>query len=125
MKRFIITLFLIAFFNSILEFIFPWWILGVVCFALCYIARLSTFRSFMAGFMGILFSWLIMILLRDIPNHHILSIRMANLFSLNGNYPLFILICLLIGALMGGLSGMCGRIFRKDLIPKYRERDGR
>jgi hypothetical protein len=108
MKKLIITAVLIAIINSILECWLPWWILAVVSLSVCMIARLNYRQSFIAGFFGIMFSWLIMIMLKDIPNHHLLSSKMANLFPLGGNYVFFILFNVFIGSLVGGLSGLCG-----------------
>ncbi len=112
MTKLIITIFLIAIINSVAEFFLPWWILAIVCFAICYVAKLTTKQSFFAGFLGISMSWLILILLKDISNHHILSTRLANLFSFGGNYFLFILVNVLIGGFVGGLSGLCGKAFQ-------------
>ena len=113
MKKFIITLFLITVLNTLLEFIFPWWILALVSGGVCMVARLNLKESFLVGFLGILISWLVMILFKDIPNHHLLSYKMANLFPMGGHYGLFILFNLLIGGLIGGLSGLCGRMMRQ------------
>lgn len=101
----------IAILNSILESFLPWYILVLICFVVCLIARLSATKSFIAGFVGIFLSWLIAILLKDIPNHHLLSTKLSNLFQLKGNYILFIIINLLLGGLLGGLSGWCGTLF--------------
>ncbi|HOZ51226.1 MAG TPA: hypothetical protein PLU17_05180 [Chitinophagaceae bacterium] len=111
MKRLVMTIFIIAVLNSILESFLPWWILVIISFVVCLIARLSSLKSFFAGFMGIFLSWFIAILLKDIPNHHLLSTKLSNLFQLKGNYILFIIINLLLGALLGGLSGWCGCLF--------------
>lgn len=111
MKRFLISLFLIAFLNSILEFILPWYVLAIVCFIIGLIARLSTWQSFLSGFLGIGLSWLILILIYDMPNHHFLSTRISKVFSLGENYWLLILISVSLGGIIGGLSTICGRWF--------------
>lgn len=118
MKKLIITAVLIAIINSILECWLPWWILAVVSLSVCMIARLNYKQGFIAGFLGIMFSWLIMIMLKDIPNHHLLSSKMANLFPLGGNYLLFILFNVFIGSLVGGLSGLCGGMLARNEINK-------
>jgi len=113
MKKFITTLFLISLISTLLEFICPWWILAVVSGGVCLAVRLNLKQSFLAGFLGIVMSWLIMILFKDISNHHLLSYKMANLFPMGGYYGLFIIFNLLIGGLIGGLSGLCGRMMRQ------------
>ncbi|MBK7762284.1 MAG: hypothetical protein IPI46_02795 [Bacteroidetes bacterium] len=103
MKKLVITLFLIAIISSILQSFMPWWSLTIPCFILGLIAKLKPLRSFVAGFIGIALSWTIMILIRDYPNQHLLSKKLATLFPFEGNHILFIMFCVLIGGMVGGL----------------------
>ncbi|MBL7765396.1 MAG: hypothetical protein JNJ58_04850 [Chitinophagaceae bacterium] len=110
--KFALTILSIFILNTFAEWLLPWWILGIVCAAVCYGAKLSGAKSFLSGFVGIALSWLAMILWKDIPNHHTLAQRLAEVFSLKGNYPLFIVLNVLLGSLLGGLSGLAGRLWR-------------
>ncbi|MFN4249127.1 MAG: hypothetical protein ACK4EY_15475 [Flavipsychrobacter sp.] len=69
-------------------------------------------RAFGAGFLGVAFLWLVLILIKDIPNHHILSSCMAGLLGLP-NSALFILVNVLLGGLIGGLSAWSGAVLNK------------
>lgn len=69
-------------------------------------------RAFGAGFIGVALLWLLLILIKDVPNHHILSSRMAGLLGLS-NSAMFILVNVLLGGLIGGLSGWSGASLNK------------
>jgi hypothetical protein len=90
----------------------PWWMIAVIPFLVAVVAQLSSRRGFKIGFWSIVLLWLVVILLRDIPNDHILSARMAKLFSLP-HYSLFIIVSLLIGGIIGGLAGWAGGAMNK------------
>lgn len=74
--------------------------------------QISGRRAFGAGFIGVAFLWLVLILIKDVPNHHILSSRMAGLLGLP-NSAMFILVNVLLGGLIGGLSGWSGAVLNK------------
>lgn len=111
MKKFLITLFLISMLQAILGYFLPWWILAVICFLVGLVAHVSYGQSFLAGFLGITLNWLIVILYLDLPNHHLLSIKLSHLFGLQGNYDAFIVLNAMLGGLLGGMSCMVGRMF--------------
>ena len=67
--------------------------------------------SFLAGFLGIAIFWLVAVLLKDMPNEHILSRRMAMVFKLP-NYTALILVVTIVGGLIGGLSACAGSFIR-------------
>ena len=69
-------------------------------------------KAFLAGFMGIGLSWMTVFLWRDIPNQHILSERMGNLFGLP-SHVLFLLVTVVIGALLGGLGSWSTALLRR------------
>jgi hypothetical protein len=108
--RFLITLLLIAALSAVAQLLLPWWTIAVIAFTVALFSGLRPGRAFGAGFFGISIFWLIAILLRDIPNDHILSARMAILFRV-GSYPVFILVTVLVGGLLGGLAAWSGALF--------------
>ena len=77
----------------------------------CFVAGLATKRgsgkAFLVGFIGVGLMWLLVTLYHDLPNEHILSIRMAGIFKLP-DYRLFIAVTVFVGALVGGLSAWAG-----------------
>ena len=101
--RFIIAVILIIILSVVAEYYMPWWTIAVVCFIVSFFSGLRPGKSFLMGFVGIAVFWLVVALMHDIANEHILSTRMAALFHLP-NYTLFICVTVLIGGLVGGLS---------------------
>lgn len=118
MKKLIITIFLIAIISSILQSFLPWWTLTIPCFIFGLIGKLKPLKSFIAGFMGIAISWTILILIRDIQNQHILSKKLATLFPFQGKHVFFIIFCVLIGSLIGGLFAWSASIIRNPVKGK-------
>ena len=110
--KFILLLVSIALISAIAEYFFPWYMIVVVPFILGAIINLKGGASFLAGFVGIMTFWFIAALLRDIPNKHILSTRLAELFMLH-DFGLFIFVIAFIGGLLGGISAWAGSLVRK------------
>ena len=110
--KFIISIILIAFLSSLTEFILPWWTIAFVAFIVAMVIQLSPGKAFWAGFLGIAAFWLPDIVFKDFTNEHILSKRMAALFHLP-NYFEFILVCVLLGSIVGGLGSLTGALLRK------------
>ena len=110
MKLFL-SIILIALLSAAAEYFFPWWTIAIVSFLVCLVMAITPGKALLAGSLGIAIFWIIAILLKDIPNDHILSHRMAALFHLP-DYPLFIIVTVFIGALTGGLAGWSGALFR-------------
>jgi hypothetical protein len=108
----------IIFLASILSVFLPWywWYVAAIAFVVVIYRQLTPGKSFLAGFFGVFFFSLLIILIRDIENGHILSTRMAGVFSLP-NSILFIIVNVLLFGLVGGLAGWSGglmnRAFRK------------
>ena len=109
--RFFLAVLLIALLSSIIEFILPWWSVAIVAFAVSLIFSQPGDKSFLMGFAGVGLCWLIFAFTRDMLNDHILATRMATLFKLPG-HGLFILLTVLIGGLVGGLSSWAGALMK-------------
>lgn len=110
--RTILFIILIAVLSAVAEVFLPWWMIAVVPFPLAMIMNKKGSTSFLAGFAGIALFWLVAVLVKDIPNEHILSRRMATLFKLP-NYGLLILVVTVLGGLIGGLSAWAGSLLRQ------------
>jgi len=109
--KFFLSIILIAVLSAVAEYFLPWWSLAIVSFLVTLIIAIKPGKAFLAGFLGIAIFWLIAVLLKDIPNDHILSGRMAALFHLP-NYFLFSVVTILAGSLIGGLAAWSGALFR-------------
>ena len=113
-RNFLLGVVLITVLSAAAEYFFPWWTVAVVAFLVVLAMAFRPGKGFLAGFLGVLILWLIISLIKDFSNEHILSTRMAELFSLPAGL-LFIIVASLIGGLVGGLAGWSGAVVRKSL----------
>src|SRR5690349_14022800 len=98
--RTIFSILIIAFCSLVAEYYFPWWSIAIVCFFVTLFIKQSPGKAFVEGFLGIALLWLTVSLIKDVPNHHILSGKMAILFHLP-NYALFIAVTAIVGGVVG------------------------
>lgn len=110
--RVLISILLIALLSVFAEEHWAWWSITIVAFALPLLLNLKPAAAFLAGFAGVGLFWAVTAIVKDNANHHILSQKMAALFHLP-NYILFVLVTVLIGSLVGGLSGLTGSYVRR------------
>lgn len=110
--RFFLSVLFIIVLSAVATFFLPWWLFGICAFVVALAMMLRPASAFFAGFMAIAIFWLVVILLHDIPNQHILSERMSKLFGLP-NFSLFIVVNVFLGALLGGLAAWSGGLMNK------------
>jgi hypothetical protein len=110
--RLLLAIIIITITAAIAEYYLPWYFMAIAAFIVAINMRLTTGQAFLAGFIAIAALWLVWTLAYDIPNHHILTTRMAKLFNLP-NYTLFIAVVTIVGGLIGGLSSWSGAHLRK------------
>jgi hypothetical protein len=113
--RFLSSALFIAILSAISTWYLPWWMIAVVSAVVSFIIHLSSGKAFLSGFLGIALCWTILIINVDSANEHILSSRMAQLFSLPG-YWAFISVNVLVGALVGGLAAWSGAVLRNGFM---------
>src|SRR5215212_1382219 len=101
MMRFLLATLLIVLLSYIAGLFLPWWSIAIVAFLVCLLVRPSPGIGFLTGFTGIFLLWTIVALWIDIKNEHILSHKIAQLFSLGGSSALMIIVTALVGALVG------------------------
>ncbi len=111
MMRFLSGVMSVLVFSAIAECFLPWWSVAVISFIVSLLVNARPGSSFLMGFLGVALLWLLVSFWHDVANDHILSTRMAMLFHLP-NYSLFILVTVLIGGLVGGLSAWAGALLR-------------
>lgn len=111
--RILTTILLIALLSAIVQMLLPWWSVAIVAFGTTAILPIAPGKAFLAGFAGVGFWWLLAFLWRDVPNHQILSVRMAELFHLPGSVW-FIVVTVLVGALTGGVAGTAGALVNRQ-----------
>ena len=101
----------VALASAVAEYYLPWWVIAIIPFLVALVMHQKPAISFFSGFAGIALFWLAAILIKDIPNDHILSTRMAALLNLPG-YKALIVVVTLVGGLTGGLSAAAGSFLR-------------
>ncbi len=94
-------------------FFLPWWFISIFAFIIAYYLGKKPWSTFFLSFLAVFLAWLILALLRSIPNDQILVVRITKLFHLPHWIFLFIITCL-IGGLIAGISGITGFYFKKD-----------
>ena len=114
-RSFLLGVVLIIVLSAAAEYFFPWWTVAVVAFVVSIVMGYRPGKGFLTGFFGVLTLWLLISLIKDFSNEHILSTRMAELFSLPFGI-LFIIVASLIGGLVGGLAGWSGALLRKNMF---------
>lgn len=98
----------------LLSFFLPWWSVFIPGLILGASLGRSGGHSFLWGFAGIAGLWLLQTMIIDIQNNGILTKRIAGLFSLPSGW-LIILITVIIGGLIGGLTTLTGYLLKKLL----------
>lgn len=98
--------------SFIAGFILPWWMVAVVAFLAAIIVGKTSGKSFLSGFAGVAIAWVILALIKSIPNENILAGRVAALFQLP-DWIYILLITSILGGLVGGMAAWSGVLFRK------------
>jgi energy-coupling factor transporter transmembrane protein EcfT len=92
----------------------PWWSFVVTNFIIAIVVNQKPGKSFLSGALGIGVLWLVLALVIDTQNNHILSVKVANILPLKGSYIALIIITSVVGFLLGGLSSLTGSFVRKS-----------
>lgn len=100
-----------------LQLIFPWWVIIILTFAACGLIGKTAKISFWQPFFAILILWSTMALFKSIPNENVLAGRVAEMIGLKTWY-LVLVVSSLLGAIVAGVSGLCGYHFRKAVLTK-------
>lgn len=110
--RFLAATVLILLFSFIAGLFLPWWSIAIVAFLIALIIPQSIGKSFLAGFIGVFLLWGILALWIDVKNDSVLSMKIAQLFSLGSASFVLIPVTALIGALVAGFAAMSGGSLR-------------
>ena len=102
-------------FSALFQLFLPWWISGLLCFAMAVGWNKSRHRAFLEAGGSQALLWLGYALYQDINNGHILSARMAQLFSLPYGWMMPWLSALLV-FLTAGLAGYAGARVRDTFL---------
>ncbi len=93
-------------------FFLPWWMAAVIAFLAAFLIGKTSKQSFWSGFGSVFIVWIVLALIKSIPNNQILVKRVAGMFQLP-NWLLILLLTAIIGGLVGGLSAWSGMLMKK------------
>lgn len=99
--------------SFIASYFLPWWIVALIAFLAALFLGKTSRQSFWSGFGGVFILWVILALIKSIPNDNMLASRVIQLFPLPHNWILLLLISALIGGLVGGMSALSGILVKK------------
>ncbi|NLR92339.1 MULTISPECIES: hypothetical protein [Flammeovirga] len=112
--------------SSLLQVLFPWWIIFLPCFVYGIFAGKNNFlKSFLIGFICIAFLWGSYAAIIQLYTHSELSSRIATMFTVPTN-DFIGMITAIVGGVVGGLSSLCGDLVKwasVDLKPVKRHSD--
>jgi hypothetical protein len=91
----------------------PWYSFVFCAVIVAIVIHQKPFKAFTSGFLAVFVLWCILAILKDVPNEHILSTKVANILPLKGNTTLLIGITGLVGGLLAGFGALTGSYARK------------
>ena len=115
---FLVKVIIIAVLSFILTLFLPWYGVAIAAFITGLVFSNKPGNNYLAGFLGVGLFWLAYALFLDIQNQHILSSKIANLFSDNLGIDItsgvLVMVTTFLGALLGALSCMAGAMIMDD-----------
>jgi uncharacterized membrane protein YqgA involved in biofilm formation len=91
----------------------PWWSFVFTSFLVAMGIHQKAGFAFLSGYLGLFILWIGLAILKDLPNEHLLSMKVARILPLGGSYWALILITGFIGGLVSGLAATAGCTARK------------
>ncbi|WP_158828322.1 hypothetical protein [Mucilaginibacter lacusdianchii] len=96
-----------------------WWTVAIIAFVVAFVSAKRAGQSIWSGFGGVSIGWIIVALMKSLPNDNLLATRVAALFHLP-HWTLLLIIMGLIGGLVGGFAAYSGllvkRVFEKPTL---------
>jgi hypothetical protein len=109
-------LFLIIFIATLASsYVLPWWAMALIAFAASLYAGTRTTMTFWSAFAAVFLVYVIIALLKSIPNDHLLASRVAVLLHLP-NWLFLLAATATIGGLVGGASALSGLYVRRVFV---------
>ncbi|HEY8999923.1 MAG TPA: hypothetical protein VIM89_01125 [Mucilaginibacter sp.] len=104
---------LILILSFICSYFLPWWAAAAIAFLAALFVGKTSGKSFWSGFGAIFVLWIVLALVKSIPNDDILASRVIQLFPLPHQWVLLLLTTALIGGLVGGMAALSGILTKK------------
>jgi hypothetical protein len=99
--------------SFIASYFLPWWIVALIAFLAALFLGKTSGQSFWSGFGGVFIVWIILALIKSVPNDNMLASRVIQLFPLPHSWVLLLFITAVIGGLVGGMSALSGILVKK------------
>lgn len=110
--RFLLATLLTASLSFIGGLYLPWWSIAIIAFLVALLIKQKIGLAYLSGFAGIFLLWGGLALVIDIRNKSVLAQKMAEIFPLNGNTILLVIVTAFVGALVAGFAAMSGSSLR-------------
>jgi len=113
--KFILSIILTALFAWLISLVsfLPWYSFVVVVFVVSVVMKQKPILSFLSGFLAIFILWIVWCLVKDVPNEHLLSTKVALILPFKGNSTLLLVVTGFIGGLLGAFSALTGSFLKK------------
>jgi hypothetical protein len=92
----------------------PWWSFAISSFVVALAIPQKPFKAFITGFLGLCIVWVVLSVMKDLANEHILSTKVAQILPLGGSFVVLILLTGILGGLVSGLSALAGSYVRQS-----------
>jgi hypothetical protein len=102
---------LILIISLVLQFFLPWWIIALVAFVFAFWKAGTPGQAFASGFGAIFVLWIVMGLIRSIPNENLLANRIGEMLMLPSssfNWIIILLVTGIVGGLVAALAALAG-----------------
>lgn len=114
--KFIVSVILTAFlaFVTGLYGDLPWWLFAVTSLIVGVAVPQKPGKAFLSGFLALFLLWVLLASMKDMANHHLLSVKVAKVLPLGGSYIALILVTGIVGGLVSGLAALTGSYARRS-----------
>lgn len=110
--KFIVAFILTALLSYAAGFYFPWWSIAIAAFAVAAIIPQKPLRAYLAGFSSLFLLWVVLALVIDMNNEHLLSMKMSTLLFKSPSHATIVSVTGLVAGLVGGFAALAGSYLR-------------
>lgn len=103
--------------SALAQLVLPWWSIALVAFGVCFWRSVRGGQAFLCGLLGVALVWLIYALAIHLRTEGVFTGRMGLLLFKSESAALPLLVTVILGGLVGGLSGLTGFLVRRATNP--------
>lgn len=101
--------FVIGLFTSL-----PWYLFALTSFLVAIAIPQKPGKAFFTAFLALFVLWIALALVKDVPNQHLLSVKVAQILPLKGSFIALLFITGIVGGLIAGFAALTGSYVRKS-----------